>query len=90
MISLEYTNIPGVLSAEALSEAQQALFRASVTCDSERGEFAAYAAKAVRNALDSLYAKHLRIAKIFPESLDDSPNWQQGRRSRKNDWCELQ
>ena len=34
VISLEYTNIPGVLPAEAQSEAQQALFRASVTFDS--------------------------------------------------------
>jgi RNA polymerase sigma factor (sigma-70 family) len=75
LISLEYTNIPGVLPAEALSEAQQALFRASVTFDSERGEFAPYAARAVRNALNSLSAKQLRVAKIFPRSLDDAPNW---------------
>ena len=84
VISLEYNNIPGVLPAETQSEAQQALFRASQTFDPERGEFAAYAARAIRNALNSLYAKQLRVAKIFPKSLDDAPNW--GGR----DWAESQ
>lgn len=75
VISLEYTNIPGALPAEALSEAQLALFRASQTFNPSRGDFAPYAAKAVRNALNSLYAKNLRIAQIFPKSLDDAPAW---------------
>ncbi len=75
VISLEYTNIPGALPSEALSEAHQALFRASEAFDPARGEFSHYAARAVRNSLNSFYAKSLRLAKIFPKSLDDAPDW---------------
>lgn len=75
VISLEYTNIPGALPSEALSEAHQALFRASEAFDSSRGEFTPYAAKSVRNALNSFYAKSLRLANIFPKSLDAAPDW---------------
>ena len=77
MIALEYTNIPGAIPDDAVSEAHQALLRASRGFDSRRGEFAPYAARAVRNSLNSLYAKHLRIAQIFPKSLDDPPEWAQ-------------
>jgi len=75
VIALEYTNIPGALHTEALSEAQQALLRASEKFDPTRGEFSHYAARAVRNALNSFYAKSLRLARIFPKSLDDAPDW---------------
>jgi RNA polymerase sigma factor (sigma-70 family) len=75
MIALEYTNIPGVTAEEAISEAQQALLRASRAFDSTRGEFTPYAARSIRNALNSVYAKQLRLAQIFPRSLDESPDW---------------
>ncbi len=70
-IALEYMNIRGVTRDEAFSEARQALLRASRTFDSTKGKFAPYAARAVRNALNSLYAKQLRLARIFPRSLDE-------------------
>lgn len=75
IISLEYTNIPGAQPSESLSEAQRALFRASEVFDPTRGEFSHYAAKAVRNALNSFYAKSLKHAQIFPKSLDEAPDW---------------
>lgn len=75
VIALEYTNIPGALPSESLSEAHQALLRASNTFDQSRGDFSHYAARSVRNALNSFYAKSLRRAKIFPKSLDDAPAW---------------
>jgi RNA polymerase sigma factor (sigma-70 family) len=75
VIALEYFNIPRALPEEALAEAQLALWRASNAYKPERGEFPAYVSKAIRNALNSLYAKQLRMAEVFPQSLDDSPNW---------------
>ncbi|MCK9588331.1 MAG: sigma-70 family RNA polymerase sigma factor [Terrimicrobiaceae bacterium] len=75
VIALEYANIPGITADDAISEAQQALLRASRNFDEMRGEFTPYAARAVRNALNSLYAKQLKIARIFPRSLDAPPEW---------------
>jgi RNA polymerase sigma factor (sigma-70 family) len=75
VIALEYTNIPGVTADEAVSEAHQALLRASGAFDPTKGEFTPYAARSIRNALNSFYAKHLRLAHIFPRSLDEPPNW---------------
>ena len=75
VISLEYTNIPMAQPTEIFAEAQQALFRAAQGFDPARGEFGPYAARAIRNALNTLYAKQLRFAKVFPKSLDEPPNW---------------
>ncbi len=75
VISLEYANIPNAQPSEIFSEAQQALFRAAQGFDPARGEFGPYAARAIRNALNTLYAKQLRLAKVFPKSIDEPPNW---------------
>jgi RNA polymerase sigma factor (sigma-70 family) len=75
VIALEYTNIPGVTVDEAVSEAHQALLRASSAFDPTKGDFTPFAARSIRNALNSFYAKHLRLAHIFPRSLDEPPNW---------------
>jgi len=75
VIALEYLNIPRVSSDESLSEAQQALWRAASAFDPSRGEFAPYAARAIRNALNTLYAKQLRLLSVFPVSLDAAPDW---------------
>jgi len=75
VIALEYFNIPRALPEEALSEAQLALWRAANAYNPERGEFPAYASRAIRNALNTLYAKQLKMAEIFPQSLDESPKW---------------
>ena len=70
VISLEYANIPNAQPSEIFSEAQQALFRAAQGFDPDRGEFGPYAARAIRNALNTLYAKQLRLSKVFPKSID--------------------
>jgi RNA polymerase sigma factor (sigma-70 family) len=75
VIALEYLNIPRVSSDESLSEAQQALWRAASAFDPSRGEFTPYAARAIRNALNTLYAKQLRLLSVFPVSLDAAPDW---------------
>jgi RNA polymerase sigma factor (sigma-70 family) len=73
VIAMDYANIPGVLHSEALSEACLALLRASKGFDRRKGEFAPYAARAMRNSLNTLYAKQLKLARIFPKSLDEPP-----------------
>lgn len=75
VIALEYINIPRATADESLSEAQQALWRAASAYDSSRGEFAPYASRAIRNALNTLYAKQLKLLRIFPVSIDDTPDW---------------
>jgi RNA polymerase sigma factor (sigma-70 family) len=74
-IALEYLNIPSVDVSECISIAQQALWRAANSFNSDKGRFSSFASKSIRNALNSLYAKQLKVSKIFPESLDASPNW---------------
>lgn len=76
LIALEYTNIPRANLSEAVSEAYHALVRASAAFDPIKGDFASFAARAIRNALNSLYAKQLRLARVFPRSLDEPPDWQ--------------
>ena len=73
VVAFDYANIPGVTLGEALSEAHGALIRAYEGYDPERGEFSPYAARAIRNALNTLYAKQLRMARLFPKSLDEPP-----------------
>lgn len=71
LIALDYANIPGCQWSEAKSEAYMGLIRASKAYDPQKGEFTAFASKVIRNALNSLYAKQLRMLKIFPKSLDE-------------------
>jgi RNA polymerase sigma factor (sigma-70 family) len=75
VIALEYSNIPRANADDAMSEARQALLRAADRYDARKGDFAPFAARAIRNALNSLYAKQLRLSKLFPKSLDDPPRW---------------
>ena len=75
VIALEYFNIPMADFKEATSEAYLALNRAVESFDPSKGEFIPYAARSIRNALNTLYAKHLRMAKMFPKSLDSAPPW---------------
>ncbi len=78
LIALEYANIPGCQVDDARSEAYLALMRAAGAFDAERGEFVPLASRAIRNRLNSLYAKQLRLAKLFPKSLDDPVDWGRG------------
>lgn len=49
--------------------------RAADAYDSEKGEFIHFASRVMRNALNSLYAKQLRYARVFPKSLEDPVDW---------------
>jgi RNA polymerase sigma factor (sigma-70 family) len=70
IIAFDYAHIPGITLSDAVSEAQNALHRAVIGYTASRGPLEPYAAKAIRNALNSLYRKQVRIAKMFPKSLD--------------------
>ncbi len=72
IIALEYANTPGTTFDEIYSEACGALIRASVKFDATKGSFEPYAARAIRNALNTLFSSACRRASIFPESLDAS------------------
>jgi RNA polymerase sigma factor (sigma-70 family) len=71
VIAYDYANVPGCALEEIRSEGQMALLRAKESYDSSKGDFVPYAARAIRNALNSLYAKQLKLQKMFPASLDD-------------------
>jgi RNA polymerase sigma factor (sigma-70 family) len=73
VIAMDYSNIVGISLDEAVSEANMAMLRASEGFEPEKGEFTPYAARSIRNALNSLYAKQLKMAQLFPQSLDDPP-----------------
>ena len=75
VIALDYSNIPGCLLEEARSEAHVALMRAAEAYDPQKGEFIPLASRVIRNALNSLYAKQLRLLRVFPKSLDDPIQW---------------
>jgi len=75
VIAFEYANIPGCMVDDARAEAHLALNRATEAYDPEKGEFVQFAAKVIRNALNSLYAKQLRFARLFPKSIDDPIHW---------------
>ena len=75
VIALEYSNIPGCQLEEARSEAQVALIRAAEAYNPQKGEFIPFSSRVIRNALNSLYAKQLRLLRVFPKSLDDPIQW---------------
>ena len=77
VIAFDYANIPGCQLGEALSDGNLALVRAAQAYDPSRGEFIPFASRVIRNALNSLYAKQLRILKMFPKSIDDPIQWPQ-------------
>ncbi len=64
-----YANIPGVSMDDVRAVAQAALHRAALAFDPARGAFEAYAARAIRNALNSLHQKEARHARqLLPEA----------------------
>lgn len=58
-----YANIPGMTADDVRAVAQAALHRAAQAFDPARGAFEPYAARAVRNALNSLHQKEARHAR---------------------------
>jgi len=70
IIAFDYAHTPGITLSDAVSEAQNALHRAVVGYTPTKVPLEPYAARAIRNALNSLYRKQARIARMFPKSLD--------------------
>lgn len=66
VIALEYSNIPGCQGCDALSEANLGLIKAAEAYNPEKGEFTPFASKVIRNSLNSLYAKQIRLFNHFP------------------------
>lgn len=58
-----YSNIPGMTADDVRAVAHAALHRAALAFDPARGAFEAYAARAIRNALNSLHQKEARHAR---------------------------
>ncbi len=69
-IAREFDNIPGLPHAEIEMAAQEALARASRLFDPAKGEFSAYAARAMRNSLRDLYDRQLRHHQHHVYDLD--------------------
>ena len=59
-IARDFDNIPGLPHAEIEMAAQEALARAARLFDPTKGDFPAYAARAMRNALRDPYGKQVR------------------------------
>lgn len=75
LISLEYARIPGCVIDDLRSESFIAVMKAAEAFDPSRGEFPALASRAIRNRLNTLYAKQLKLANRFPKSLDEPIEW---------------
>lgn len=73
MIAYEYSNIPGASMDEIIAEAESALAAAGRSFDPEKGQFTAYAGRAIRNALNSLFSRQLRYLAAHDFSLDAEP-----------------
>jgi len=73
MIAYEYVNIPGASMDEVIAEAETALAAAGRAFDPEKGQFTAYAGRAIRNALNSFFTRQLRYVKVHEFSLDIEP-----------------
>ena len=73
MIAYEYANIPGASMDEVIAEAEAALAAAGRAFDPEKGQFTAYAGRAIRNALNSLFTRQLRYVKVHDFSLGADP-----------------
>jgi RNA polymerase sigma factor (sigma-70 family) len=70
MIAYEYANIPGASIEEVTAEADGALAAAARAFDPDKGQFTAYAGRAIRNALNSYFTRQLRYVKLHDFSLD--------------------
>jgi len=73
MIAYEYANIPGASMDEVVAEAGTALAAAARAFDPDKGQFTAYAGRAIRNALNSFFTRQLRYLKVHQFTLDAAP-----------------
>lgn len=69
-IAREFSNIPGLPHAEIDLAAQEALANAARHFDPAKGDFTAYAARAMRNALCDLYERQVRHHRHHIYDLD--------------------
>lgn len=69
-IAREFSNIPGLLHTEIELAAQEALAHAARLFDPAKGDFTAYAARAMRNALRDLYDRQVRHHQHHVYELD--------------------
>ncbi len=69
-IAREFANIPGLPHAEIELAAQEALTHAARLFDPAKGDFAAYAARAMRNTLRDLYERQVRHHRHHVYDLD--------------------
>jgi RNA polymerase sigma factor (sigma-70 family) len=69
-IAREFSNIPGLPHAEIDLAAQEALANAARHFDPTKGDFTAYAARAMRNALRDLYERQVRHHRHHIYDLD--------------------
>jgi DNA-directed RNA polymerase specialized sigma subunit len=69
-IARELSNIPGLPHAKIEIAAQEALAHAARLFDPAKGDFAAYAARAMRNALRDLYERQIRHHQHHVYGLD--------------------
>lgn len=70
MIAYEYANILCATLDEVVAEADAALAASARAFDPEKGQFTAYAGRAIRNALNSYFKRQLRYVKVHEFSLD--------------------
>ncbi len=73
MIAYEYANIPCASMDEVIAEAETALAAAGRAFDPAKGQFTAYAGRAIRNALNSFFTRQLRYVRVHDFSLDAEP-----------------
>lgn len=69
-IAREFDNTPGLPHAEIEIAAQEALARAALLFNPAKGDFPAYAATAMRNALRDLYDRQMRHHRHHVYNLD--------------------
>jgi len=69
-IAREFSNIPGLPHAEIDLTAQEALANAARHFDPAKGDFTAYASRAMRNALRDLYERQVRHHRHHIYDLD--------------------
>ena len=69
-IAREFHNIPGLPHAEIELAAQEALAHAARLFDAAKGDFTAYAARAMRNTLRDLYERQVRHHRHHVYNLD--------------------
>jgi len=69
-IARDFDNIPGLPHAEIEIAAQEALARAARSFNPTKGDFPAYAATAMRNALRDLYDRQMRHHQYHVYNLD--------------------